>query len=94
MRSADRFFTLLAAANDLGHPRIGMAVSRKVSNRAVARNRIKRQVRESFRHAEAGLPWIDIVVMAKRDAAGADNSEIRESLSRHWQRLTTKCSDS
>lgn len=85
---------MLATANDFDHPRIGMAVSRKVSNRAVGRNRIKRQVREAFRHVSAELPRIDIVVMAKRDAANADNSELRASLANHWQRLTKKCSGS
>ncbi|MDX1443649.1 MAG: ribonuclease P protein component [Gammaproteobacteria bacterium] len=94
VRSADHLFTLLAAGNELDCPRIGLAVSRKVSNRAVGRNRIKRQVREAFRHHADELPPIDIVVMAKRDAAGADNEAIRKSLATHWRRLTRKCSGS
>lgn len=85
---------MLAAGNDLEHPRIGMAVSRKVSPRAVTRNRIKRQVRETFRLTVDELPSIDIVVMARRDAAQADNEQIRHSLASHWQRLIRKCNAS
>ena len=35
--------------------RLGMAVSRRVSKRAVVRNRIRRQIRESFRIQRHGL---------------------------------------
>ena len=34
-------------------PRMGLAVSRKVDPRAVGRNRIKRVLRDAFRHARA-----------------------------------------
>ncbi|MBW3568123.1 MAG: ribonuclease P protein component [Proteobacteria bacterium] len=90
-RSSDPLFTLLAAPNGLPAPRLGLAVSRKVSPRAVGRNRIKRQARESFRHVCKDIPAIDIVVMAKKEAAAATNAELRNSLDRHWQRLASKC---
>lgn len=67
--------------------RIGLAVSRKVSPRAVVRNRIKRCVRESFRQARAELPSLDIVVLAKREAAAADNSALNDDLRTLWRRL-------
>jgi len=60
----------------------------------VERNRIKRLARESFRRAVKKLPAIDIVVMAKRDAAGAPNDVLRRSLDRHWQQLARKCAAS
>jgi len=81
---------LLAIRND-NEPRLGLAVSRKVSPTAVGRNRIKRQVRESFRTRQASLPGIDIVVMARREAAGAPSAQLRRSLERHWQRLAQRC---
>ena len=90
-RSADPFFTLLAVVSDLEAPRLGLAVSRKVSARAVGRNRIKRQVRESFRAHSAALPAMDIVVMAKREAASADNASLRASLEKHWRKLARQC---
>jgi ribonuclease P protein component len=49
-------------------PRIGITVSSKVAN-AVARNRVKRWVREAFRAVSADLPPVDLVVVARKGAA-------------------------
>ena len=49
--------------------KLGLAVSRQVGN-AVARNRVKRQVREWFRRSRIALPeGTDWVVIARRGAA-------------------------
>ncbi len=45
--------------------RLGITVTRKVGG-AVRRNRIKRLVREWFRHRQAELESCDLVVIAKR----------------------------
>ncbi len=67
--------------------RLGLAVSRKVSPRAVERNRIKRCVRESFRHACAQLPPGDAVLVAYRDAVAAEPAQLRAELQRAWRRI-------
>jgi ribonuclease P protein component len=48
--SSDRFFRVLGRPNEEQFCRLGMAVSKQVDKHAVGRNRIKRVVRESFRH--------------------------------------------
>ncbi len=48
-------------------PRIGITVSSKVAN-AVARNRVKRWVREAFRAIRSDLPPVHLVVVARRGA--------------------------
>ena len=60
---------VLVLALDSGgtRPRIGITVSSKVAN-AVGRNRVKRWVREAFRAAQAELPPVDLVVVARRGA--------------------------
>ena len=86
-RSSDRLFTVLATGNDLGYPRLGMAIAKKRVQRAVLRNRIKRLVRESFRrHAEL-LGGVDLVVINRFDGR-ASGDAIRRSLRQHWRRLT------
>ncbi|MDY6912949.1 MAG: ribonuclease P protein component [Planctomycetota bacterium] len=54
-RSADGCITLLAAPNELGHARMGVAVGLRHGN-AVRRNRIKRLCREAFRLVRNELP--------------------------------------
>jgi ribonuclease P protein component len=71
-------------ANDLGHARLGVTVSKKVSARAHDRNRIKRQIRESFRKHRETLNGYDVVVVAMNAACQADNAEIRDSLEKLW----------
>lgn len=87
----DALFAVYATPNDLGHARLGVAVSRKVSTRAVSRNRIKRQVREMFRQQQQLLSGLDVVVVAQPQAAARENPELRAALERHWQGITRKC---
>lgn len=64
-----------------------MTVPAKRVRKAVGRNRIRRLVRESFRHSQHALSGLDIVVMVKEAAARADNQAVNSSLDAHWQRL-------
>lgn len=89
IRSSDRLFTILAMSNTEQLPRLGLAISKKHARRAVDRNRIKRIVRESFRH-QAQLPPADFVVMARDVTLQADNQQLFESLLQHWKRLCAK----
>ena len=90
-RSSDRYFTVLGRTNTLGYTRLGLAVSRKVDKSAVRRNRIKRLIRESFRHHQGLLDGIDVVVIARAGLRTADASEVADALSLHWQRLAKQC---
>jgi len=84
------FFSFHLMPNQADCHRLGLAVSRKVSKKAVDRNRIKRQVRESFRHFiginQQTALFLDIVVVAKPAAASVVKSLLRAELDGAWPR--------
>lgn len=87
----DRYFSVAAVVSGRAHLRVGVVVSRRVSRKAVARNRIKRQVRESVRRAQRRLAGLDLVVVGQPAAAGAPGAVLRASLERHWISIITRC---
>ena len=79
---------LYGLLNNLGYPRLGITVSRKIG-KAVVRNRVKRRIREIFRtRLQASRPGIDLVVNAKRPIVAAPYLLIRKELQDSLTRLT------
>jgi ribonuclease P protein component len=75
-------FIVISSTNHRSESRLGITVSSKVGN-SVIRNRIKRQVREFFRRRRAGLrPDTDILVIARKGAAGLSGARISSELGR------------
>ena len=70
--------------------RLGTTVSKKVSKRAVDRNRIKRQFREWFRRNKQAGHSIDIVLTAKPSLNAKSNIEIQRSLEDLWRKVQKK----
>ena len=84
-RLVDPLFLVQGVANGLAGARLGMAVGARAIGGAVERNRVRRQIRESFRLHRQELPAVDLFVTAKEGARKASNAEIRASLGRLWQ---------
>ncbi|MHB1512134.1 MAG: ribonuclease P protein component [Acidiferrobacter sp.] len=82
---------IIAHPSGLDYARLGLAVSRKVSRKAVVRNRIKRRVREYFRREREGLCALDFVVIAYPDAAGADSKAFTEALATLSHKICRIC---
>ena len=90
-KSADQLLTILAASNDCDHARLGLAISKKRIKSAVARNQLKRLVRDSFRRHQNELQNIDIIVIGHTRAAQVSNQEILDCLNQHWKNLAARC---
>lgn len=60
-----RYLLALYKPNSLQHARLGMIITKARLPKAVDRNRLKRVIREGFRHQMAKLPAVDIIVMLR-----------------------------
>jgi len=87
-------FVVSTRPNVYGYARLGLAVGVRAAGNAVRRNRVKRLIRDSFRHHHQELPSVDIVVNARAAAGKAPGSEIRASLATHWDRIVRRCARS
>lgn len=71
-----------------------MTVSRRVSPKAVVRNRFKRQIRDTFRHDQAALAGLDIVVVVRPAALNLEPIALRDTLRQHWNAIRKSCRSS
>ena len=85
---ADAFFSLSVLANHESYPRLGLSIATRTFGTAVARNRIKRLTRESFRLNQHSLPPVDVTVSAREAARLAKAADLRSSLELHWKSIT------
>lgn len=66
--------------NEAGYPRLGLIVP-KFQSTAVARNRLRRRLKEIWRRSmRAGLGPLDLVIRARREAYGAGFGQLRDEL--------------
>ena len=70
--------------------RLGITVSKKVSKRAVDRNRIKRHFREWFRAHKKQINSIDLIVTARPAINTKNAQEIQQSLDDIWRKAKRK----
>lgn len=82
---------LVAAASEVGKPRLGLAISRRRVARAHERNRIKRFAREHFRLRRATLPNCDLVLLAKPGAAEQSDQRLHQEFEQLLNKCEQKC---
>ena len=90
----DGFFAVTAMRNEVGAPRLGLAVAVRVAGSSVVRNRLRRIIRESFRLHQRELPAADLVVSARPQARTASAQALRESLAALWKKVAEQCATS
>ncbi|MEO2067941.1 MAG: ribonuclease P protein component [Desulfurobacteriaceae bacterium] len=64
--------------NDLGYPRGGFIASKKISKKAVDRNRAKRLMREVFRLNKHKLKPVDVIFIARKGISGKKYQDVEK----------------
>ncbi len=86
-RFGNELFTATVRVNDgSATARLGLSIAARSVGNAVSRNRLRRQIRESFR-LQQGLPPVDIVIEARSAARAAPARALREALERLWKQI-------
>jgi len=93
-RLGDGFFAVTATLNESGVPRLGLAVAVRAAGGGVARNRIRRIIRESFRLHQHEIPAVDVVVSLRPRAREASSEVLRASLAALWKKVGEQCATS
>jgi len=87
-----KHITILARKNpNYTHPRLGITIAKNRVRKAHDRNRLKRIIRESFRHHQHFLPNVDIIVIGKSNLDTLSNQEFKALLSTLWKKLKKRC---
>jgi ribonuclease P protein component len=81
---------ILAIRHGNVNPRLGLVIAKKNIRLAVQRNRVKRLIRESFRHHQHLLTGLDIVILARKGLDAADNAATTQLLETLWQDLVRR----
>lgn len=89
-RASHQYCLILAKPNQLGVNRLGMVIAKKHIRLAVHRNRIKRLIRESFRHLPRNTQGIDAIVLARKGLGELDNPTINKIVNQQWLRIQKK----
>ncbi|MDE2765481.1 MAG: ribonuclease P protein component, partial [Chloroflexota bacterium] len=76
---AHPYLVLRAAPNALPHSRFAFAVSKRVAKHAVARNLLRRRMREVARRSDLRGGW-DALFIARPACAGADFADVRKAM--------------
>lgn len=84
------FFLLVAAESQRDYCRLGLAASRRVGG-AVARNRVRRLLRETFRLNRLGSrPCFDLVLVPKREMTACTLEEVAREYRKRLRSLVAR----
>lgn len=90
-RARTDYVMVMARPNQVGYPRLGMIVAKRLLARAVDRNRVKRCVREGFRQVLQELPACDFVVrLIAKPIPGDEARDLSRTFKRAGHRAMAK----
>ena len=77
-------------ANTHERPRVGMAITKRKVPTAVARNLVKRHIREEFRTKSYTLENKDIVFIVKKSIKDINSKEIKNQINNIFKKIEKK----
>ena len=83
----NKHFIVYFRPNDLKNARVGIIAAKRNVKLAVARNRIRRAIKEQFRANQQSFPAFDIVVIVQNTAGTATKIELQQCLANLFRRL-------
>lgn len=83
---------VFVSESETNQARLGMAITKKKVPTAVARNRIKRIIKEQFRLTYAVLPALDIVFIIKKSPQQLSNKQLRDEITTILRKTIHKAS--
>jgi ribonuclease P protein component len=89
VRVAHPNLLILSEPNGTEMPRLGLVIGKKNVPTAVARNKIKRVVRETFRLTELPVA-VDLVFLARKDLGKLSSAELSALIQQSWGRLIVR----
>lgn len=89
-RVGGKFLLFIFSPSSLVHARFGLTVSKRVG-KAVIRNKVKRRLREILRHHKNVLCGLDVVVIAKNNAASASFVSLKQDVTELLERILRSC---
>ena len=94
VKQGGTYFTFLSRDSDDGNCKIGLIISKRHLPKAVARNQVKRCIRESFRLRQIDIqkvsPPFDLIVLSKPNTAKLDKRALKKELDQQWSRFLNK----
>ncbi len=87
LSASDPFFVIKVLRGDKTNFRLGIIINTKVDNRAVVRNRLKRQIREIFKEKITTLAGFDVLVVVQPKAKTLEFDQIKGNLETLLKRI-------
>jgi ribonuclease P protein component len=86
-RVTQKFILALFKPNQQSVARLGIIIGKRHVKRAVDRNLLRRLIRESFRHLQAQLKGLDIIVLMRSEWCPLGTRIWRNEIDNLWQLL-------
>lgn len=82
-----QYMLALYRPNQQSLARLGMIIGKHHVKRAVDRNQLRRVIRESFKHLQASLKGLDVIVLVRSEWKPLGIKIWRNEIDNLWQRL-------